>query len=199
MELKIKNIKRISNITIGLATVSMIAFVIYGFQTDLFTSQAALTAYLGKFGVMAFMVFIVFQAIQVVFPILPGGIGVLGGVLIFGPWFGFLLNYIGICLGSVAAFLIAKRYGTPLVVSMFSTKLQTKYLKWAENKKFPKWFAIAIFMPVAPDDFLCYLAGTTNMTLKKFVTIILLGKPTAIAAYSFGLNFALQHALMLIS
>lgn len=199
MELKIKNLKRISNITVGLATVSMVAFVFYGFQTDLFTSQTALTDYLGKFGVMAFLAFIVFQAVQVVFPILPGGIGVLGGVLIFGPWFGFLLNYVGICIGSVVAFLIAKRFGTPLIVSMFSAKLQSKYMKWAENKKFPKWFAIAIFMPVAPDDFLCYLAGTTNMSLKKFTTIILLGKPGAIAAYSFGLNFALQHAWTLIS
>ena len=30
------------------------------------------------------------------------------GVLLFGPWLGFVYNYVGICLGSIAAFLLAK-------------------------------------------------------------------------------------------
>lgn len=48
-----------------------------------------------------------------------------------------------------------------------------KYLTWTEQKgRFLKLFALAIFLPVAPDDFLCYLAGTTNMTWKQFVTVI---------------------------
>jgi uncharacterized membrane protein YdjX (TVP38/TMEM64 family) len=53
-------------------------------------------------------------------------------------------------------------------------KTITKYEKWTgSDSKFTKWFAIAIFLPVAPDDFLCYLAGTTRMGWKKFTTIIL--------------------------
>ena len=193
-----KRIKLATKIAIGFVAAVTLGFMVFALRDHLFTSQVALEAFLGKFGIMAFVIFILFQAIQVVFPVLPGGIGVLGGVLIFGPLTGFFYNYIGICLGSIAAFLIAKHYGTPVIKSMFSSKLQAKYSKWSESKKFPKLFAIAIFMPIAPDDFLCYLAGTTNMSLKRFTTIILLGKPMAIAAYSFGLNFALQHALMLI-
>lgn len=193
-----KRIKLATKIAFGFVAAVTLGFVAFGLHDHLFTSQVALETFLGKFGMMAFFVFIVFQAVQVVFPVLPGGIGVLGGVLIFGPLIGFFYNYVGICIGSIAAFLIAKHYGTPIITSMFSAKLQAKYSKWAESKKFPRLFAIAIFMPVAPDDFLCYLAGTTNMSLKRFTTIILLGKPMAIAAYSFGLNFALQHALMLI-
>jgi len=45
---------------------------------------------------------------------------------------------------------------------------------------------------VAPDDFLCYLAGTTNMTWKQFVTVIFLGKPFSIALYSLGLTTLFQ-------
>ncbi|MGC4018276.1 MAG: TVP38/TMEM64 family protein, partial [Muricomes sp.] len=41
--------------------------------------------------------------------------------------------------------------------------------------------------PIAPDDFLCYLAGTTAMTWKQFGCVILLGKPFSIALYSLGL------------
>lgn len=46
---------------------------------------------------------------------------------------------------------------------------------------------------MAPDDFLCYLAGTTDMTWRRYTAIILLGKPFAIALYSLGLTVAWQH------
>src|SRR5665648_1060659 len=172
-----RKIRKLMNIVMAFATITALAFLIYGLKTDLFYSQAVLGDFLTKFGLWAPIIFIVFQTVQVVFPILPGGIGLLGGILIFGPLTGFTYNYIGICLGSIIAFLISKHHGTPILESLFSLKLQKKYMSWAENKEFPKLFTIAIFMPLAPDDFLCYLAGTTKMTLKRFTTIILLGKP----------------------
>ncbi|MBK5262357.1 MAG: TVP38/TMEM64 family protein [Peptostreptococcaceae bacterium] len=193
-----RKIRKLINIIMAFATITALAFLIYGIKTDIFYSQAVLGDFLTKFGLWAPIIFIVFQTVQVVFPILPGGIGLLGGVLIFGPLTGFIYNYIGICLGSIAAFLISKHYGTPILESLFSLKLQKKYMSWAGNKEFPKLFTVAIFMPVAPDDFLCYLAGTTKMTLKRFTTIILLGKPFAIALYSFGLSAVFQHLALLV-
>lgn len=167
---------------------AIVLFTIYGLKTGIFYDAESLKQFIAGFGITGAIVFVAFQAIQVVFPILPGGIGCLGGVLIYGAYKGFLFNYVGICVGSVAAFLIAKYYGRPLLQKMFSEQLQEKYMKWVDNKHFDKMFALAIFLPVAPDDFLCYLAGTTRMTLTKFTAIILLGKPLAIAAYSLGLT-----------
>jgi uncharacterized membrane protein YdjX (TVP38/TMEM64 family) len=192
-----QKIKLATNIAMVILATITIGFIIYGLYAHLFTSQTALEAFLARFGILAFVVFIIFQAIQVVFPIVPGGLGLLAGVIIFGPWTGFLYNYIGICAGSILAFLVAKHYGTPIILALFSEKMQKKYLKWAESKTFPKLFTIAIFMPIAPDDFLCYLAGTTKMTLARFSTTIVLGKPIAIAAYSYGLAFLFQHILIL--
>jgi uncharacterized membrane protein YdjX (TVP38/TMEM64 family) len=123
----------------------------------------------------------------------------LGGVLLFGPWTGFFYNYIGICAGSIVAFFIARNFGKPVLYSIFNEKTITKYEAWTGNEsKFAKWFAIAIFLPVAPDDFLCYLAGTTQMSWKRFTAIILLGKPAAIALYSLGLNMVLQQIVSLV-
>ena len=61
-----------------------------------------------------------------------------------------------------------------------------------EDGKFAKLFAAAIFFPMAPDDLLCYLAGTTAMTWRQFTCIILLGKPFSIALYSMGLTKLFQ-------
>lgn len=180
--------KILPHVITAVSIAAMILFIIYGLKTGIFYDAESLKKFIAGFGIVGALVFVAFQAVQVVFPVLPGGIGCLGGVLIYGAYKGFVYNYVGICIGSVAAFLIAKYYGRPLLHKMFSEKLQEKYMKWTDNKHFDRMFALAIFLPVAPDDFLCYLAGTTRMTLAKFTTIILLGKPLAIAAYSLGLT-----------
>ena len=180
--------KKVSCILTVVSLAGMAAFIIYGLKTGIFYDAESLKHFIMGFGMAGALVFVIFQAVQVVFPVLPGGIGCLGGVLIYGAYEGFLYNYIGICIGSVVAFLIGRYYGRPLIHKMFSEKLQEKYMKWVDNRHFDKMFAAAIFLPVAPDDFLCYLAGTTKMNLGKFTAIILLGKPLAIAAYSFGLT-----------
>jgi uncharacterized membrane protein YdjX (TVP38/TMEM64 family) len=96
------------------------------------------------------------------------------------------------------AFLVSKKYGTAIMESLFSAKIREKYMHWAESKKFTTLFAVAILLPVAPDDFLCYLAGTTRMPLWKFTTIILLCKPATLLVYSFGLFTVWQQFLNLI-
>ena len=124
---------------------------------------------------------------------LPGAIGCAAGVLVFGPVEGFAYNYIGICAGSIAAFLLTRRYGRDFVKRMVSEKAYEKYAGWLEQKdRFDKMFAIAIFLPVAPDDLLCYLAGLTRMKVRKFVWIILLGKPAALLLYSMGMSEGLK-------
>lgn len=112
---------------------------------------------------------------------------------------GFLYNYVGICIGSIFVFLLSKRYGKHFVKGIVGAKAYEKYIGWVNRgKKFDKMFALAIFFPVAPDDILCYIAGLTKMNLKKFVAIILLGKPISIAIYSLGLSTTLHYLSTLI-
>ena len=167
----------------------MIASSVYLWKIGVFSSQENLREFIAGFGVAGGLVFVFIQIVQVVIPIIPGGVSCLAGVILFGAGMGFVYNYVGICIGSVIAFLIAKAYGRPLLEKMFQPKLLKKYESWTQTQnRFSKLFALAIFLPVAPDDFLCYLAGTTNMSLKTFTAIILLGKPCSIAAYSLGLT-----------
>ncbi|MFQ9985009.1 MAG: TVP38/TMEM64 family protein [Lachnospiraceae bacterium] len=171
------------------------AFLIYGYHTGIFLHEDKLKAFLLPLGIMAPLVFMFIQAVQVVVPILPGAIGCVVGVAVFGGFQAFWYNYIGICIGSLLAFLIAQRVGRPALTLIASEKTYNRYIGWLEHnqKTFDKLFTTAIFLPVAPDDFLCYLAGMTKMTIKKFTIIILLGKPLAIAAYSMGLSLVLEN------
>lgn len=171
-----------------------VALALWGWRTGVLTSQERMSALVEGCGAAGGLLFILFQAVQVVVPVLPGGLGCLVGVLLFGPVWGFLYNYIGICIGSLAAFAVARSCGKPLLSMLFPEKLLQKYGRWAEERdRFARLFAWAIFLPVAPDDFLCYLAGTTDMTWRRYTAIILLGKPFAIALYSLGLTVIWQN------
>lgn len=165
------------------------AVAVWGWQSGVLTSQERLEALVASLGLAGALLFTVFQAVQVVVPVLPGGLGCLAGVLLFGPVWGFVYNYVGICAGSLLAFAVARNCGKPLLSLLFSERTIQRYGRWAEEKdRFARLFALAIFLPVAPDDFLCYLAGTTDMTWRRYTAIILLGKPFAIALYSLGLT-----------
>lgn len=182
---------------VGLVSCLLAAF--WGWRTGLFTSQEVLQRYVLQSGAAGAVIFILLQIVQVVVPIIPGGLGCLAGVLLFGPFKGFVYNYIGICIGSFLVFAISKNCGPPLLSKLFPAALLAKYSRFtAERDRFAKWFAAAIFLPVAPDDFLCYLAGTTAMPWRQYVPIILLGKPLSIAAYSMGLTLVFQQLSALL-
>ncbi len=190
----------IIHISAAVTVTASVCFLIYAYRKGLLNSQEAMQEFLEPFGVWAPLVFVLIQAVQVVVPILPGAIGCVIGVVMFGPVKAFIFNYVGICMGSVGAFLLAKMYGRPLLEFIASPRLYKRYMGWLNRnqKNFDKLFAVAIFLPVAPDDFLCYLAGVTKMKLKKFTAIILLGKPAAIAMYSMGLELLLRRLLVLL-
>ena len=169
---------------------------IWFWNQGLLSSQTALRSFVDGFGSAAALVFILFQAVQVVVPILPGGLGCLAGVVLFGPWYGFLYNYIGICAGSLAAFGVARNCGRPLLYQMFPAQMIEKYDRWSGEKgRFARWFAFLIFIPVAPDDYLCFLAGTTEMSWRLYSAIILLCKPFSVALYSLGLTLLFQQVI----
>lgn len=188
--------KRAVNIISMLGLILTAGFMYWAWKQGILTSQENMQKFIMEFGTAAGIIFVLIQIIQVIIPVIPGGVSCVAGVIVFGAGMGFVYNYVGICIGSILVFLIAKRYGRALMVKMFDKKLIDKYESWTEkNGRFTKLFALAIFLPVAPDDFLCYLAGTTRMKLKTFTAVILLGKPLSIAAYSMGLNLILQTML----
>lgn len=181
-------------------TAITVVLTVIGYKKGIFTDETQMELFLNSCGIFAPLFFVFIQAVQVIIPILPGAVGCVYGVMFWGTLKGFIFNYIGICIGSIGAFLIARRFGQRLVIQMTGEKFYDKYSKYLEmENRFEKIFALLIFLPVAPDDFLCYLAGISKMDLKKFVTIILLGKPAAIFLYSMGLNTVLQKAFSMLT
>lgn len=190
--------KLINRLTI-VSTIIIILLCIYWYNLGIFSSQAAMEAYLADKQIMGPVIFILIQIVQVVIPIIPGGVSLLAGVIFFGAMPGFIYNYIGIVVGSLINFFLARYYGKSFILHIVSEESLEKYTKWTKNqKKFNWFFAICILAPVAPDDLLCLLAGLTEMKPWTYFWIIVLCKPWTIAAYSLGLVYGAKWLVRLM-
>lgn len=165
-------------------TILIILFIFYGLRLGIFKDKEVLVNYIKKFGILAPIFFVFLQIIQVVFPVIPGGASCLAGVLAFGPILGFIYNYIGLVIGSLLAFLLSRKYGLPLVRKLFKEETIKKYLAYIKTKKFHQLFFLGILLPGLPDDLLCYIAGLSDMHLKRFILLVVIGKPLTLILYS---------------
>ncbi|MDD2954911.1 MAG: TVP38/TMEM64 family protein [Oscillospiraceae bacterium] len=188
MESKINVSRNVVNLLSLLGLIATVVLCVWGISSGVFTSQEKLESFVQAAGPWGPALFMLLQTVQVIVPIIPGGITNAAGVILFGPLMGFVYNYISICTGSILVFCISRRYGMPVIRALFRQKTIDKYIGWLDRgKAYERFFAAAIFFPMAPDDFLCYLTGLTKMDFKKYVLIILLCKPFSIFLYSMGL------------
>ncbi|MCT4396021.1 TVP38/TMEM64 family protein [Periweissella beninensis] len=171
-----------------LSIIATLSLMVYLWQIGAFTNLKVLQKLVGldAHPLLAPLIFIALQICQIIIPIIPGALTLTAGVLLFGPWWGFLYNYLGIIIGSTLAFLLARYFGGQLLIHLFSLKQRTKYLTWLDHneRRFAKFFIVAILLPGFPDDLLTMIAGLSKMSLRTFCIIILIAKPLSIASYS---------------
>ncbi|MBQ7026157.1 MAG: TVP38/TMEM64 family protein [Peptococcaceae bacterium] len=162
------------------------AFVlIKGWVGGHFNSVDTLRVYVASYGIWAPVILTLIQLLLAVLPICPSFTGCVVGAALFGAAGGFWTNYIGISEGSIAAYALAKRFGVQLVNKMIPMQKYEAYIeKINRSKSYPKLLFLAILLPMAPDNFLCYFSGLVNMPARRFITIIITAKPWCILFYS---------------
>lgn len=170
---------------IGIALSVALAYYTYhlGYDTILKTTQN----FISDKGVFGPIIFVLIQMSQVIYPVIPGGAVLIVAPLIFGNFWGFILSFIGVTLGSIANFFLARRFGKTFVRAFIEEDTYQKYhQKLIKGKRFDILMGVSFILPGFPDDFLCMLAGITTMTFKRFMTIYFLTKPLTLFLYGVG-------------
>jgi len=188
-------IRRLIQIIGVIGLIGTLVIGLYLWHAGLLTDQMLLRHMIERFGLLGPIVFIGVQIIQVVLPIIPGGITLAVGPLLFGPWLGFIYNYVGIVIGSLLLFQIGRTFGIPLVETLVPRKIYRKYIDKLNGKRWVNLFIIMMVLPIAPDDALILLTSLTKMPFKQFCWILVLSKPIGIACYSFVLLYGFDWLL----
>jgi len=174
---------RISSATIFIASIFAIGFLIpalgFLFPETFFSNQQQISNFIKSFGWWAPIIFIGLSIIPIIFTPLNHAIfGIVGG-FVFGPWVGFLLNWISKSIGTIITFSIGRSIGQNAVKKFTKSEHLEQY-----NKIFTQ-HPFIIFIGFTVNDTLSYLAGISSIKVKTFVPLILLAHiiPTLTLAY----------------
>lgn len=172
-----------------LCLVALLSFsaviLIKGWICGSFRSIDSLRVYVSSFGIWAPLILLLIQLFLTILPVCTSFAGCVVGAALFGAAGGYWINYIGICAGSLAAYVLARFFGIRMVEKMIDLEKYEAYMEKVKlSKSYPRLLFLAILLPMAPDNFLCYFSGLVNMSPKKFAAIILAAKPWCILFYS---------------
>jgi uncharacterized membrane protein YdjX (TVP38/TMEM64 family) len=119
-------------------------------------------------------------------PVLPLVAIVIANVNAYGFWEGILLSWIGVVIGSVSVFMLARKFGR-----RFRGFIERKYprsqrfIHWLEQHGFTPIFLLACF-PFTPSSLVNIVGGISKVPIHTFVTATLLGKGVMIFLVSFA-------------
>jgi uncharacterized membrane protein YdjX (TVP38/TMEM64 family) len=142
----------------------------------LFESKESLQQYVASFGAWAPLAFFALQFLQVIISPIPGSVTTLVGGVLFGFFYGFILSFAAVFLGSLGAFLLGKKFGRPLVERIVGKPVIEKYLDTVSSRQRILLILMFVF-PFFPDDVLCLIAGLSALSLPSFALIMLFTRP----------------------
>lgn len=145
---------------------------------------------LGPWGPLAIFALELAQALLA--PIPGQAIEAVSGYL-YGPWWGVAYPFLGLVLGSTLLFLLARRFGRPLVVRLVGQGSMARLDDLARRGAAPFFFLIWL-VPFAPDDLACLAAGLTPMPVRQFLILMTVGRlPGILVSVWLGANVARVH------
>lgn len=167
-------------IAVGIAILIAVALLILYLLFPLglvryFTDKQLLIQFFREHRAFAASIFIGLQALQVVAAPIPGEVtGFVGGV-VFGALLGIVYSTIGLTIGSLAAFSLARVAGRPIIEKVIQPETIKRYDYVMKHKGMFIAF-LMFFMPGFPKDILCYILGLGHMRHREFFLVSTTGR-----------------------
>jgi len=162
--------------------------------TDVMTSgdQGRIRDYLRGYGAWGPIASIALMVGQVVFAPVPASIVQLANGVVYGQFWGGILNLIGQMAGAMMAFTIARMLGEGTVEKLAGKVHQDGFETWLQ-----RWGGKALFViraiPGMPSDFMSYVAGLTRMPVRTYMLSTFLGYIPQSFAYAWLGDDAMEY------
>ena len=158
---------------------------VYFFQKDFLQEMSSLKtvrAYLSKYQTQSIFVYIAAQAVQIIISLIPGQWLQIAAGYLYGFWLGYLYSVIGATIGTVVTYYLAKILGRDAICLFFGEERFRKYRAKITSKKGMVAIFIIFLIPGVPKDLCNYVAGLSNVGLKAFLIVSLMGRTPGMMA-----------------
>lgn len=154
----------------------ILIIILYKPLTYYLNNYEELKLFLKSKGKLALFIIYFLQILQVVIAFIPSDFINLSSGYILGPYFGFLISYLGLVSGTIIAFYISRLFGKEIVLKFVKEETLNKISnKVSSNMSITNIFILSI-IPFMPRDVLVYALGLTNIKPKKFLLPYLLAR-----------------------
>lgn len=136
--------------------------------------QGSVSAYLQGYGPLGPLVLFFLLVAQVFVAVIPGHALMVTAGYVYGV-LGLLVTIASTVLGSQLAFLIARRYGRSLIYRLASPQVIERWDRAARHQGILFYF-FSFVLPIFPSDLMCYVAGLSTITARRFFIANLLGR-----------------------
>ena len=151
-------------------------FFIYKDQLKLvYKSPETVKGYVAGFGAFAPIIFILSYLVQAFVPFIPTLILTMFGGYVFGVVWGTIYSLIGMTIGSIIIFLIARKLGRPFFSRIISKKELEHFDVFFKKRGDMSIFLARSILILFPPDVVSVAAGLTQIKLRHYVIFSVLG------------------------
>lgn len=120
-------------------------------------------------------------------PPLPLGVIVGLNMLSFGNVFGFLLSYVATITGCMISFSFFRYLFQDRYIKLFNEKHQELVKKWMKKLSNIKFTTLVLIfaMPITPAFFVNIAGGLSDISSKKYLIALMVGKPAMLLFYGY--------------
>lgn len=162
------------------AVLLLFLFLCWGLWTTGFFqvvhSPQGMQEYIGQFAPYSHAVFFLLQLISVIVAPIPSNLTTVAGGLLFGCWVSFFITTAAVILGSAIVFQLSRGLGQSFARRFVSGKNWERYGA-VIGKKRDVFLFLAFLFPFFPDDLLCIMAGLTDIPFRRFLLLVVMGRP----------------------
>lgn len=159
--------------------VPVFLYLVYPEFIEQFRTVESVNEFLVRYEVQGIFVYAGIQILQVLISVIPGQLIQFGGGYAFGFWPGYLLAVLGIGVGTVLTFYLARFLGRDAMHVIFGEKRITKFIDHLNSKRAFAIIFVIYVIPGIPKDLLTYAAGVSEFRLRTLLILSLTGRTPA--------------------
>ncbi|MBI3559161.1 TVP38/TMEM64 family protein [Candidatus Gottesmanbacteria bacterium] len=160
-------------VKILLPIIIIVAFAFF-LQITVISNPEKITLWLSSFGPFLIFVYILIQSAAIIIPPVPGAAFQIALIALFGPLKGLILIYLTVTPLYCINFLLAKKYGRPLVEKLSGQKTLAKVDHYTKEAGLGTLIILKLLQG-SYFDFFSYGLGLTKIPFRQFFWVNLLG------------------------
>lgn len=177
-EMERGNIFRLIGLVAFFALMALVMVLIWPYLKDVVEpgGVSRLADEIKQSGAVGVLIVLGLQFLQIVVAFIPGEAVQMAAGMIYGPWLGALVIFVGGVLSSAFVFELVHRLGAPFVQAMVPTKYLSKFRRFEDTGKLNIIVFVLFLIPGLPKDVFTYLVPLTNMSMKTFLVLSNIGR-----------------------